>query len=76
MKFEEFLDGLVTSIDMPNVTSLDHDTPFCDIPDFDSLATLGVMTFSEIEFNHQINGEKLWEDKITPKQLYDRLNGK
>jgi len=76
MTFDDFLEGLVTSIDMPGVTTLDPDTPFCEIADFDSLATLGVMTFSEIEFNKQINGEKLWDDKTTPKQLYDRLNGK
>lgn len=74
MKFDEFLDGLVIAIDLPDLTTLDPDLSFCQIPDFDSLATLGVMTFCEIEFDHQINGENLWEDQITPKQLFDMVS--
>lgn len=74
MNFDDFLDGLVTAIDLPDLTTLDPDLSFCQIPDFDSLATLGVMTFCEIEFDHQINGEKLWEDRVTPKQLFDMVS--
>lgn len=71
MDFNDFLDGLVTAIDLPDLTELNPDTSFCQIPDFDSLATLGVMTFCEIEFDYQLVGERLWDERITPKQLFD-----
>jgi len=71
---QEFLDGLVVAIDLPGVTELDADKPFCQIPDFDSLATLGVMTFCEIEFDHALQGQSLWDDGITPNQLYTMVN--
>jgi hypothetical protein len=33
------------------------------------------MTFAEIEFNKQIEGQWIWDNEITPKQLFDHLNG-
>lgn len=74
MKIEEFLDGLIISIDLPNLQKLDKDIPFCEITDFDSLATLGVMTYCNIEFNKTIEGQWLWDEKITPQQLFDHVN--
>jgi hypothetical protein len=73
MNIQEFLDGLVVAIDLPDLQSLSPSIPFVNITDFDSLATLGVMTFAEIEFNTQIHGQWLWDEKITPQQLYDHL---
>ena len=73
MQKDEFLDGLITAIDLPDITSLDADSPFCEIADFDSLATLGVMTFCSIEFDKEIDGMWLWDNKITPQQLLDHL---
>ena len=73
MNIEEFFDGLIISIDLPSLQKLDEDKPFCDIADFDSLATLGVMTYCNIEFNKTIDGNWLWDEKITPKQLFDHI---
>jgi hypothetical protein len=70
----EFLDGLVVSLDLPSVQKLDENVPFIDLPDYDSLATLGVMTFAEIEFNKQIEGQWIWDNKITPKELFEHLS--
>ena len=67
MEFNNFLDGLVVALDLPEVKSLEPDVPFINLPDYDSLATLGVMTFAEIEFNQQIEGQWIWDNKITPK---------
>lgn len=74
MELNDFLDGLIVAIDLPNLKELNPDVSFCQIPDFDSLATLGVMTFCEIEFNHQLVGQSLWDNQTTPKQLYDMVN--
>ena len=74
MDLKEFLTGLVVAIDLPNLQTLDPDISFCQIPDFDSLATLGVMTFCEIEFNHPIEGQSLWDNQITPRQLLDLVS--
>lgn len=74
MDLKEFLTGLVVAIDLPNLQTLDPDISFCQIPDFDSLATLGVMTFCEIEFNHSIEGQSLWDKQITPRQLLDLVS--
>jgi hypothetical protein len=71
---KEFLEGLVVAIDLPNVTELDPNVSFCSIPDFDSLATLGVMTFCEIEYDKPIQGQWLWDNNITPQQLFDHVN--
>jgi len=67
LEFNNFLDGLVVALDLPEVKSLEPDVPFINLPDYDSLATLGVMTFAEIEFNQQIEGQWIWDNKITPK---------
>jgi hypothetical protein len=75
MDFNSFLEGLVVALDLPGVTELNPDVPFIKLPDYDSLATLGVMTFAEIEFNKQIEGQWIWDNEITPKQLFDHLNG-
>ena len=74
MPFEEFLDGLVIAIDLPNVTALNPSQPFPEIADFDSLATLGVMTFVEIEFDQSIEGEWIWDKNITPQQLFEHIS--
>lgn len=74
MEFNNFLDGLVVALDLPEVKSLEPDVPFINLPDYDSLATLGVMTFAEIEFNQQIEGQWIWDNKITPKQLFEHLS--
>jgi hypothetical protein len=73
MNFEDFLDGLVVALDLPDVKKLDPDVPFINLPDYDSLATLGVMTFAEIEFNKPIEGQWIWDNEITPRQLFDHL---
>lgn len=75
MDLNSFLDGLVVAMDLPDVQALDPDMPFIKLPDYDSLATLGVMTFCEIEFNKQIEGQWLWDNEITPNQLYTHLKG-
>ena len=71
MEFSEFCEGLLVSIDLPNLSEINPDQPFGEIPGFDSLATLGVMTFVEIEFDKSIEGEWIWDNNITPKQLFD-----
>jgi hypothetical protein len=32
------------------------------------------MTFAEIEFNKQIEGQWIWDNKITPKELFEHLS--
>ena len=73
MNLAEFLDGLVVALDLPMVKELKPEEPFINLPDYDSLATLGVMTFAEIEFDKQIDGQWIWDNQITPKQLFDHL---
>jgi hypothetical protein len=73
MTLAEFLDGLVVALDLPEVKELDPAVPFIQLPDYDSLATLGVMTFAEIEFDKQIDGQWIWDNQITPQQLFDHL---
>jgi acyl carrier protein len=74
MNFDNFLSGIIVAIDLPNLKEIDPNLSFCHIPDFDSLATLGVMTFCEIEFNYSIEGQSLWDNQTTPKQLFDMVN--
>ena len=74
MELNDFLEGLLVAIDLPNISKIDPDLSFCKIEDFDSLATLGVMTFCEIEFNYQLEGQSLWDNQTTPNQLFDMVN--
>jgi len=74
MEINEFIDGLVVAIDLPGVSTLELSKPICEIPDFDSLATLGVMTYCSIEFDKEIDGMWIWDNKITPEQLLKHLS--
>jgi hypothetical protein len=74
MDFKDFLDGLIVALDLPEVKELDPDVAFTKLPDYDSLATLGVMTFTEIEFNKAIEGQWIWDNEITPRQLYEHIS--
>lgn len=74
MTLDEFIENLVTAIDLPNVTTISKDQSLCSIEDFDSLATLGVMTLVSMEFGKEIQGQWLWDEKITPQQLYDHVS--
>ena len=73
MDLQEFIEGLIVAIDLPDLEQIDPDVAFTEIKDFDSLATLGVMTFVEIDFDKSISGEWLWDEKVTPGQLYSHV---
>ena len=74
MDLQEFIEGLIVAIDLPDLESIDADVPFIEIKDFDSLATLGVMTFVEIDFDKSISGEWLWDENVTPSQLFAHVS--
>lgn len=75
MTEEEFKEGLIVAIDLPSLENIEWNKPFPEIDGFDSLATLGVMTFIEIEFDKSIEGEWIWDDSITPAYLYKLVIG-
>lgn len=73
MDLQSFCTELVDVIDLDNVTSINPDEKLTEIENFDSIATLGIMTFFEIEFDKQINGQDIWDKEMTARQLFETL---
>lgn len=73
---DEFLTLLVEAMELPDIESIDKidaSVPFSQIKDFDSLATLAVMTVCEVDYDLSIEGQWLWDDNVTPSELYAKI---
>jgi acyl carrier protein len=73
---DEFLTLLVEAMELPDIESIDQidaSVPFSQIKDFDSLATLAVMTVCEVDYDFSIEGQWLWDDNVTPNELYAKI---
>ena len=59
MKLNEFIEEFVIACDFIDVPVLESDTLLDDIPDFDSLAMLGVIVLFETKFGITATGEEI-----------------
>jgi acyl carrier protein len=68
MSLNEFLEEFITACDFIEVPQLEQGTALADIPDFDSLAMLGVIVMLETKFGITASG-----DEIMARETIDGL---
>lgn len=59
MDFVQFKEEFITACDFIDVPVVDEKTRLDEIPDFDSLAMLGVIVLLETQFNLTATGEQI-----------------
>jgi acyl carrier protein len=72
MNENEFLDEFISAVDPVDISIIAIDTELKTIPEWDSLAILGVIILFETSFNKQISGEVL-ASKITVRDIYNLI---
>jgi acyl carrier protein len=69
MEFSEFVEEFITACDFIDVPELEASTALDEIPDFDSLAMLGVIVLLETRFGITASGDEI-RSKGTLEGLY------
>ena len=64
MTEQEFLEEFVTAIDPSEPDAIGIDTELNSIPEWDSLAVLGVIVLFETMFDKKITGEEIGNKKL------------
>jgi acyl carrier protein len=68
----EFLNEFIAAIDPSNPEAININTNLGEIPEWDSLAVLGVIVLFETMFNKKLTGEIIGEQK-TVKEIYNLI---
>lgn len=55
----EFIDQFVIAVDFQTAVAVSADTPLANLPEWDSLAALGVIVMCDTEYGVTITGEDL-----------------
>ena len=69
MTEQEFLEEFITAIDPSDPDSITIDTELKSIPEWDSLAVLGVIVLFETFFDKKITGEEIGK-RILVRDIY------
>ena len=56
---ENFIEKFITAVDFQEPVPVAPETVFADLPEWDSLATLGVIVMFDTEYGKTISGEEL-----------------
>ncbi len=69
---DQFIDSFLTAVDFQEAVEVTPDTVLKDLPEWDSLAALGVIVMFDIDFGKTITGEALKQSR-TVADLYKLL---
>ena len=69
----EFIDQFLTAVDFQDPVEVTPDTVLLDLPEWDSLAALGVIVMFDIEYGKTIIGDDL-KQSITIQDLFNLLS--
>ena len=56
---QTFIENFLAAVDFQDPVDVTAETPLRDLPEWDSLAALGVIVMFDIEYGKSINGEDL-----------------
>lgn len=56
---ETFIENFTTAVDFQNPLPINADTQLAELPEWDSLAALGVIVMSDMEYGKTITGNDL-----------------
>ena len=59
MSLEQFIENFLSATDFQNPVEVTGDTVLTDLPEWDSLAALGVIVMFDMEYGKTITGEDL-----------------
>ncbi|HBK46234.1 MAG TPA: acyl carrier protein [Xanthomonadaceae bacterium] len=59
MSQEKFIDDFLSATDFQNPVEISMDTALADLPEWDSLAALGVIVMFDMEYGKTITGDDL-----------------
>ena len=68
-----FIEQFVTAVDFQDPVEVTPDTVLLDLPEWDSLAALGVIVMFDIEYGKTIIGDDL-KQSITIQDLFNLLS--
>lgn len=69
----EFIEQFLTAVDFQDAVEVTPDTVLLDLPEWDSLAALGVIVMFDIEYGKTIIGDDL-KQSITIQDLFKLLS--
>lgn len=72
---DEFIRNFEDAVEAIEPNSLTADTPFTDLPEWDSLAALSVLAMVDAEYNTEISGKELRSCK-TLEDLFNVVRSK
>lgn len=69
---ETFIEKFIAAVDFQEPIPVTPDSAFAEMPEWDSLAALGVIVMFDMEYSKTITGEDL-QKVATVKELYQLL---
>ena len=69
----DFIEQFLIAVDFQDLVEVTPDTVLLDLPEWDSLAALGVIVMFDIEYGKTIIGDDL-KQSITIQDLYNLLS--
>lgn len=69
---ETFIEKFITAVDFQEAVEIEPDTKLADLPEWDSLAALGVIVMFDMEYGKTITGEHL-KQASNVQDLYQLL---
>jgi acyl carrier protein len=69
----EFIEQFMTAVDFQDAVEVKPDTVLLDLPEWDSLAALGVIVMFDIQYGKTIIGDDL-KQSITIQDLFNLLS--
>jgi len=69
---EQFIDNFVSAVDFQDAVDVTADTELRSLPEWDSLAALGVIVMFDVEYGKTVVGEDL-KKSVTVADLYKLL---
>lgn len=70
---DQFIDSFLTAVDFQEPVAVDPETELSSLPEWDSLAALGVIVMFDVEFGKTITGDDL-KTCTTIADLYKLLD--
>lgn len=69
MSQAQFIEDFIEATDFQDPVEVTMDTALCDLPEWDSLAALGVIVMFDMKYKKAINGDHL-EKAVTVGDLF------
>lgn len=73
IKLIEFIEKLATVFDETNPATIDADTKFKELDEWDSMKALSLIAMADDEFNLKVRGDDI-RNSVTVRDLFEKIN--